>query len=197
MFTGIIREVGTVARMERGRGIVRLAIQAPKTASTVGVLESVSVNGVCLTVVQARSAALIFEVIPETLRVTSLNRLKAGARVNLEPSLSLADRLNGHIVLGHVDGVGVVAERRTMPGELRLRLQMPATLARQLVPKGPVAVDGVSLTVGSRLTGSGCAVHLVPETLRRTTLGQRRVGDPVNLELDYFAKVARLSRRWS
>jgi riboflavin synthase len=189
MFTGIIREIGTVAAISRAGAIRRLTVLAPSTARLVAPLESVAVNGVCLTVVQAGRGLLGFEMIPETLARTALKRLREGARVNLEPSLSLADRLNGHVVLGHVDGVGAVLDRRQHAGELILRIRLAPTLRRFLVEKGPITVDGVSLTVGSRPTATAFTVHLIPETLRRTTLAARQAGDWVNLEVDYLAKL--------
>ena len=189
MFTGIIQELGTVSRIERTKGLVRLSIVAPKLAARLEHGESVSVNGACLSIVQIRQQALSFELIPETQHLTTLNALRSGDRVNLEPSLSLADRLNGHILLGHVDGTGTIIARHQMAGELTLTLRIGKALRRFLVPKGPVTVDGVSLTVGSTPSASTMTIHLIPETLRATTLGTRGVGDRVNVELDYVAKL--------
>jgi len=189
MFTGIVQELGTVARLERAKGLVRLAIQAPRTAARVQRVESVAVHGVCLSVVDVRPHALLFEVIPETLRLTTLGTLRAGSRVHLEPSLAVSDRLGGHILFGHVDGLGTVVRRRQRHGELALDIRVPPALRKFLVPKGPVAVDGVSLTVGDAPATSTFSIHLIPETLRRTTLGALQVGDRVNLELDHFAKL--------
>ena len=196
MFTGIVREVGTVSRLERARGVVRLTVDAPTIARGVEPMESVCVSGVCLTVVAARRGALVFELIPETQRLTSLAGLRRGSRVNLEPSLSLADRLNGHLVFGHVDDVGRVQRRAERSGEVTLWIQAPAALRSWIVPKGPIAVDGVSLTVGRTVRSGVFPVHLIPETLRRTALGERGPGSPVNLEADYVAKlVAQALRR--
>ena len=189
MFTGIIREIGTVQQVRRGQGLVRLAIHAPWTAERVGRLESVAVNGTCLSVVERSGPALVFEMIPETGRLTSLGRLRPGERVHLEPSLSVLDRLNGHLVFGHVDAAGVVTGRRRRGGELQLSIRVAAALRRFIVPKGPVALDGVSLTVGERIQHSTFTVHLIPETLRQTVLGEREPGAPVNVEVDYFAKL--------
>lgn len=189
MFTGIIREIGTVVKKERNKGLVKLAISAPKTASLVEPLESVSINGTCLTVVSSHRGNLIFEMIPETQKLTSLGALKQGSRVNVEPSLSLSDRINGHIVLGHIDGMGKVMQRRWKDGELELGIRVPSVLRRLIVPKGPITVDGVSLTVGLSIRNSTFTVHLIPETLRQTTLELRAVKDSVNIELDYFAKL--------
>ena len=191
MFTGIVQEIGAVTRLARSRGVLELSVQAPGLAARLRPMESVAVNGVCLTVVAARTPELVFELIPETRSLTTLGGLRRGDAVNLEPSLTLADRLNGHVVLGHVDGVGRISRRREARGERMLDIRVDRHLAAWLVPKGPVALDGVSLTVGSRVTASGFTVHLIPETLRRTTLQERRAGDRVNLEVDYLAKLVR------
>lgn len=195
MFTGIIQELGTVARVERAKGLLRLSIHAPKTASKVSRLESVAVNGVCLSVVNLRHGTMTFEVIQETRALTTLGRLRRGDRVNLEPSLSLSDRLSGHVVFGHVDGIGAVASRRQRDGDVLLELRVDKRLHRFLVPKGPVAIDGVSLTVGRVARGSMFTVHLIPETMRQTTLGAIQAGTTVNVEIDYFAKLLRQFQR--
>ena len=189
MFTGIIRDIGTVARVERADGLVRLTVSAPNTAARVTPLESVAVNGVCLTVVGVRRGTMAFEVIPQTQQATAVGALRAGHRVNVEPSLSLSDRLGGQLLFGHVDGLGTVTRRRQQRGELVLEVRIGTALRRFLVPKGPVAVDGVSLTVGETLKGSTFTVHLIPETLRQTTLRSLAAGDRVNVEVDYFAKL--------
>ena len=189
MFTGIIQEIGTVVRVERSRGLVRLSVQAPHIASKVGRLESVAVNGACLSVVTVRHGVLTFDMIAETQHRTTLGHLRRGGRVNLEPSLGICDRLNGHFVFGHVDGVGTVVTRRQLAGELIFGVRLSAGLRKFLVPKGSVAVDGVSLTVGKMPTASTFTLHLIPETLRQTTLGEQVVGDRVNIELDYLAKL--------
>ena len=191
MFTGIIQEIGTVARVERAKDLLRLTIAAPTLAARVQPLESVAVDGVCLTAVAARQGALTFEIIPETQRLTTLGALRSGARVHLEPSLTLADRLGGHLLFGHIDGLGTLVGRRHRGGELALTIRCPQSLRTFLVAKGPVAVDGISLTVGANLTAATFTLHLIPETLRRTTLGERRLGERVNLEVDYLAKLVR------
>ena len=193
MFTGIVRELGVVGRVQRSKGLTRLSVHAPKTAERVGRLESVAVNGVCLSVVDIRGQTMDFEVIPETQRLTTLGTVRAGERVHLEPSLSVTDRLSGHLVFGHVDAMGTVVKRRQATGELVVEIRIPHAVRKLLVPKGPVAVDGVSLTVGGSPTASTFAVHVIPETLRQTTLSIRQVGERVNVELDYFAK---LMRQW-
>ena len=189
MFTGIVQELGTVLGVKRAQGLVRVQILAPKTAAKLSAGESVAVNGVCLSVVRLQQGVLSFEAIPQTLRLTNLSTLSAGARVNLETSLSLSDRLNGHLVLGHVDGTGRVVRRAVTAGETVLGIRIEPRLRRYLVPKGSIAVDGVSLTVGPDVTPTTFLVFLIPETLHQTTLGARRLGALVNIEVDYVAKL--------
>ena len=189
MFTGIVQEIGVVEALRRRRGADELVVHAPRTAAVVVPTESVAVNGVCLSVVRRHDGQLLFEVIPETHHRTALGTLKAGARVNVERSLALSDRLSGHLVLGHVDGTGRIARRQERSGQVVLTVQIPRTLRRFLVPKGPVTVDGVSLTVGAWLSPTTFSVFLIPETWHRTTLASREVGDPINIEVDYFAKL--------
>jgi len=189
MFTGLITEQGTISTVRRAGGIVRLTIHAPRTAPRLAIGESVAINGVCLSVVSTRRGMLTFEAIQETQRLTNLGRLAAGDRVNVEPSLTLSDRLNGHLVLGHIDGLGRIRRRAQQAGEVVVEIQVSRDLRRSLVPKAPIAVDGVSLTVGGRLTPTTLTVFLIPETMRKTTLGDCRVGDAVNIEVDYVAKL--------
>ena len=189
MFTGIVQELGTVLGVKRAQGLVRVQILAPKTAAKLSPGESVAVNGVCLSVVRLHQGVLSFEAIPQTLRLTNLSALSAGVRVNLEASLSLSDRLNGHLVLGHIDGVGRVVRRIATAGEVVLGIRVTHALRHYLVPTGSITVDGVSLTVAPDVTPTAFSVFLIPETLHRTTLGARRVGALVNLEVDYVAKL--------
>ena len=189
MFTGIVRELGTVVSARRTGGLLTLQVHAPRTASMVAIGESIAINGVCLSAVSSRQGVLTFEVIPETQRLTALGKLMAGSPVNVEPSLSLTDRLNGHLVLGHIDGVGRILRRTQKANEVALQIQSPPAVHRYLAPKGPIAVDGVSLTVGAPVSSRAFAVFLIPETLQKTTLGIRKAGDLVNLEVDYLAKL--------
>lgn len=189
MFTGIVRELGIVLSIEQEAGLDRLTIHAPKTAVGLRPSESVAVNGVCLSVMRVRKGAISFAVIPETRRVTNLGKLETGEHVNVEPSLTLQDRLNGHLVHGHVDGLGRIVLRQEQAGEMVLEIRIDRTLRRYLAPKASIAVDGVSLTVGARLLPKLFSVFLIPETITRTTLGARKVGDLVNLEVDYLAKL--------
>jgi riboflavin synthase len=187
MFTGIVRELGTVEAVEGGGGGVRLRIHSPGTAAGASEGDSVALNGVCLTVVDRSDGSLSFDAVAETLSRTSLGGLAPGRSVNVEPALRASDPLGGHIVQGHVDGLGRV-RRVTPEGEsIRLELEAPPALLRYCVEKGSIAVDGVSLTVAGLGDGS-FAVALVPHTLAATTLGSLRPGDEVNLEVDVLAK---------
>ena len=187
MFTGIVREIGTVAAFDGSR----LVVTAPETASGVDVGDSVSVAGVCLTVVLASEGRLAFDVVPETIARTALGRLETGDVVNVEPSLRVGDQLGGHVVQGHVDAVGRVRSTLTLtslPESRRVWFDAPDDVVRYCIEKGSIAVDGVSLTVAS-LDDEGFEVALIPHTLTVTTLGRLEEGDAVNLEIDQLAKV--------
>lgn len=187
MFTGIIRELGRVASIEGGSDGVRLRLDAPLTAAAAGVGDSIAINGVCLTVTEVDGPVLSFDVVPETLSRTTLGRLGAGARANVEPALRAGEPLGGHIVQGHVDGIGRVSSAVPEGDGVRIEIDVPNGLTRYCVEKGSIGVDGVSLTVAS-LDENGFAVALIPHTLSVTTLGSLSSGDVVNLEVDVLAK---------
>jgi riboflavin synthase len=199
MFTGIVEGTGVVAGLAvapDGAG-ARLEVEAPWPAGELRPGESVAVNGCCLTVVEPTATGFAADLVAETLRRTALGRLVAGARVNLERPLLLGGRLGGHLVQGHVDGVAAVLERNPIGAGEEVRIELPPDLERYLVEKGSIAVDGVSLTV-ARVGPGWFAVALVPHTLEVTTLGERRPGDLVQLEVDVVAKyVERLVQPWS
>jgi riboflavin synthase len=200
VFTGIIEELGTVAGLERLADSARITIKGPVVAATAADGGSIAVSGVCLTVTAADNGEFIADVMGETLARSSLGMLAVGDRVNLERPVPAGGRLDGHIVQGHVDGTGAVAQSRPADRWHVLRIGVPADLARYIAEKGSVAVDGVSLTVSavSPASGAGGAdgagpghwfeVSLIPETLARTTLGGASVGDRVNIEVDVIAK---------
>jgi riboflavin synthase len=184
MFTGIVREVGTVVSFDGSR----LSVEAPETARAVAVGDSVSIAGVCLTVVQTEDGRFAFDVVPETLTRTALAQLEPGERVNLEPALRVGDPLGGHVVQGHVDAVGRVRSVTPEGDSRRLWVDAPDAIVRYCLEKGSIALDGVSLTVAA-LDDEGFEVALIPHTLAVTTLGELEPGDEVNLEADVLAKV--------
>lgn len=191
MFTGIVEALGTVERLAPQEAGWRFVITAPRTVGEdLRRGDSLAVNGACLTVVETDGARLAFDVSGETLRVTALGDLGPGDPVNLERPLRLGERLGGHLVLGHVDGVGRVVEVTSEGAGRRLAFEAPRSLEGLLIPKGSVAVDGVSLTVAD-LGGNRFAVAVIPHTLTMTTLGARRVGARVNLEMDVIGKYVR------
>ena len=182
MFTGLVHSTGTVSGLDGGR----LAIDTP-LAAELALGDSIAVGGVCLTAAAVGDGGFAADVMDETLRRSSLGRLAPGAPVNLELALRASDRLGGHVVQGHVDGVGTVADVAEEGLSRVVTIQPPAELLRYVVVKGSIAVDGVSLTV-SALDDDSFAVSLIPETRERTTLGALRAGDEVNLEVDVLAK---------
>ena len=190
MFTGIVESVGTLRALDRQGQISRLRVEAPDIQEGVQVGDSVALNGTCLTVTEMEAGCFLFEAMLETLDRTSLAGLRSGDRVNLERALRADSRLDGHIVQGHVDGVGEV-ERLERDGEnVRLYVRCGPEITRDLVDKGSVTIDGVSLTVV--VAGeAGFHVALIPHTLSVTTLGELRPGDRVNLEADVLGKYVR------
>lgn len=192
MFTGIVEALGQVeAVTPSDRGGRRLALRVPEEPTWRLVLgESVAVSGACLTVVAAAPGRLEFDLAQETLRVTTLGGLRPGDVVNLERPLRVDGRLGGHLVLGHVDGVGRVTGRRSEGDGAWLEVSVPPGLRSLVIPRGSVAVDGVSLTV-AEVARKGFGVALIPHTLAATTLGRRGPGDPVNLEMDVIGKYVR------
>lgn len=186
MFTGLIEELGAVAGVEDLPTGRRLRIATP-VAAQLALGDSVAVNGVCLTVVRFDASGFDAEVSPQTLRVTNLEALHAGATVNLERPMLPSDRLGGHFVQGHVDGVGSLAGLEQETDFWWVTVRFPDDLSRYLVPKGSVAVDGISLTVAG-LEADRFAVQIVPHTWRHTNLHARSVGDAVNIECDIIGK---------
>jgi len=187
MFTGLIREVGDVVSIEGGAAGVRLVISAPETAAAAALGDSVSIDGVCLTVVDVGDGRFAFDAVPETLARSSLQTLEQGSRVNLEPALRAGDPLGGHYVQGHVDGLGVVRSVEPEGDGRRIWFDAEAALLRYVVEKGSIAVQGTSLTVAA-VDDTGFAAALIPHTLEVTTLGALAPGNRVNLEADVLAK---------
>ena len=189
MFTGIVEELGTVEQLTDQGDAVRLTVRGPLVTSDVGHGDSIAVNGCCLTVVDRDGDTFTADVMRETLVRTALADLTSGDRVNLERAMAAGARFGGHIVQGHVDGTGRIVERTPSEHWELVRIEIPADLAKYVVEKGSITIDGTSLTVVDVLDDEpALTVSLIPETLRATTLGLKGVGDPVNLEVDVLAK---------
>ncbi len=216
MFTGIVEELGEVVALERDDGAARLTVNGPRVATGAAHGDSISVNGVCLTVTATSGSAFTADVMGETLRRSGIGSLMPGSAVNLERPVRAGDRLGGHLMQGHVDGIGRIVSRRHAQHSQVLRITLPNGLARYVVEKGSVAVDGVSLTVSA--IGDKAAppdgehgadqqaaqqevepwfeVSLIPATLQLTTLGRKQPGELVNLEVDVVAKYVEKLLDW-
>lgn len=203
MFTGLVEEVGRIASVGRSHGDLRLTVEAGALTNDLALGDSVSVSGCCLTVVAMQEGAFEVELTAETVRATA-PRWREGERVNLERAMRIGARFGGHVVAGHVEGVGEIVSREDPVGATVLQVRAPETMARWFVPKGSVTVDGVSLTIvdvggpgGSReeLAPHEFTLWLIPHTLQATTLGERRAGDLVNLEADVMARYAERASR--
>ncbi|HEX2112686.1 MAG TPA: riboflavin synthase [Gaiellaceae bacterium] len=187
MFTGIVRELGVFEGVERRLEGARVRVRAPETAAEAQVGDSIALNGVCLTAVEVRNAQMTFDVVRETLKRSTLDRVQPGDHVNVERAVRAGEPLGGHIVQGHVDGVARVRLVEREGDGKRIVVEVPPELERYCVEKGSIAIDGVSVTVANVLPGA-IVVALVPHTLRATTLGRIEAGDPVNVEVDLVAK---------
>jgi riboflavin synthase len=187
MFTGIIEELGTVVELDRGAESARLRVRGPLVTSDASLGGSIAVNGVCLTVTEVADGDFTADVMHETLRRTALGALEPGSAVNLERPLTLASRLGGHLVQGHVDATTTVIERTPGDNWEIVRFALPPTVARYVVAKGSITIDGVSLTV-AETSAESFSVSLIPTTLGLTTLGSKGTGESVNLEVDVIAK---------
>lgn len=187
MFTGIVEELGEVVAVEPLPAAARLSVRGPRVTADAVPGDSIAVNGVCLTVVSVAGGAFVADVMAETLARSSLGALTPGARVNLERAMALGGRLGGHLVQGHVDGTGAILERVAGERWDVVRISLPGELARYVVEKGSITVDGVSLTVAG-VSAADFTVGLVPTTRAVTTLGSKQPGELVNLEVDVLAK---------
>lgn len=187
MFTGIVEELGVVASLIRSSQAGKLVVSANQDFAESKIGDSIAVNGVCLTISNLRRNFLEFDVSSETIRRTTLGQIKVGEKVNLERALMLADRLGGHVVNGHIDGVAEIRKIVTAGKGFDLYLALPSDLLRYLVYKGSLAIEGVSLTAAEVQDGL-VVVAVIPHTAQATTLGQKRVGDRVNVEVDILSK---------
>lgn len=187
MFTGIIEDTGKVLRIENRGQEKRLILEIAFDLTGVQLGDSININGVCLTVAQKKGQTIGLDLSPETLQRTTLTKLKEGDKVNLERALKLSDRLGGHIVTGHIDGIGVISERRTERNFIHLRIRVPHSVSKYVVQKGSIAIDGISLTV-NEYQEEEIRLTLIPYTLGKTNLMEKRVGDEVNVEADILGK---------
>lgn len=187
MFTGIVEELGEVSAMARGRDSMVLTIKAKTIMSDLKLGDSVSTNGVCLTVTEKGSDYYKADVMHETMNRSSLGKLKLGSHVNLERAMSAEGRFGGHIVSGHIDGTGSITSIKKDDNAVWYTIAAPENIMRYIIEKGSIAIDGISLTV-AKVTDKDFSVSIIPHTIKETTLGEKRVGDIVNLENDLIGK---------
>lgn len=187
MFTGLIEEIGKVRSITRTGQNERLTITAAKVLAGANLGDSIAVNGICLTVVELGANAISADVMPETLRRSSLDRLRANSPVNLERALRLGDRLGGHLVSGHIDGTGILLSRQMEENAIILRIKPPIDLLRYIVKKGSITLDGVSLTVMA-VDEQSFAVSIIPHSAEVTIIGNYKTGDRINIECDLIGK---------
>lgn len=196
MFTGLVAELGTVQRLARQGNSYHLTVGAKKVLENLRIGDSVAVNGACLTVVRMDDSGFTADVMPETVRLTNIGSLQPGSRVNLERTLRLCDGLDGHIVSGHVEGLGTISEQRPEGIAVVVTISTPPELLKYIIKKGSIAIDGISLTV-TEVTDTSFSVSLIPHTAKETTLGLKKVGDSVNLETDILGKYVERMLTWN
>ncbi len=187
MFTGLIEEIGIVQKIDRGSKSAQITIGAKKIMDDVKIGDSISTNGVCLTVIEFNSKGFTIDVMPETMRRSNLKNLKIGSKVNLERALRLEDRLGGHIVSGHIDGVGIIEAFKEEDNATWITIKAPVETLKYVIEKGSIAIDGTSLTV-AYVDDKGFKVSIIPLTRDETTLLSKMIGDEVNLECDMVGK---------
>ncbi|MDR0138532.1 riboflavin synthase [Metabacillus idriensis] len=187
MFTGIIEEIGTIASMQGTENAIEMTIHAEKITDDVNLGDSISVNGVCLTVTAYTAGSFTVDVMPETVKATSLNSLVPGSSVNLERAMSANGRFGGHFVTGHVDGTGVIIRKKPSANAVYYEIKVSKEITSSLVMKGSIAIDGISLTIFG-LEDEKVTVSIIPHTLSETVLGGKKAGDTVNIECDMLGK---------
>jgi len=187
MFTGIIEGFGTITGIRPSGGGHRFAVNADFSLNETKIGDSIAVNGACLTAVSIANTRFEVDVSPETFDKTSLKHIKIGERVNIERALRLSDRLDGHLVSGHIDGTGQITQKIRAGNSIRVGISVAESLARYMIPKGSVAIDGISLTI-NKCDAAGFEVSIIPHTADITTIGIKKVGDTVNIETDMIGK---------
>ena len=187
MFSGIVEEIGIIRKVEKKKNLFVVTLKADKVTRGTKIGDSISVDGVCLTVTRRKGRVLTFDLMKETLDATTFKYAGPGREVNLERSLKVSDRIGGHFVSGHIDGTGVFKEKVTIPNYVEWRITVDKKLARYIIPKGSVCIDGVSLTVGV-VKKDYFSVYLIPHTLDVTTFGKKKTGEIINIETDILAK---------
>ena len=192
MFSGIVEELGRLVKIQRRSNLIYLEIKTDLVCQDIKIGDSISVNGVCLTVISLKDNTIGFQVMQETAKITNLGILKINDQLNLERSLKLGDRISGHLVQGHIDCLGIIRRKTFVNNNLCFEIAVPQSFIKYIVPKGSVAVDGISLTVVEKKANI-FSVYIIPHTLKNTTLGFRRPSDKVNIEFDLLIK-ANLSK---
>ena len=190
MFTGVIEGLGNIVRFDKkttNRSAAKMKIKLGKIAKGLKIGDSVAINGVCLTAVNISKDVAEFEMVGETIKKTNLGSLKSGNKVNIERSLKVGERLEGHFVLGHVDGVGIISKMEKQPNQIKIWTKVPKELSKYIIKKGSVTVDGISLTVVDVLQDQ-FSVSIIPHTMKITNLSYKKVGDKVNIETDILGK---------
>lgn len=190
MFTGIIEGLGTIMRFDKNtktRSEAKMMINLGKLAKGLQVGDSVAINGVCLTAIHIAKGIARFEMVGETIKKTNLGSLENGDRVNIERSLKMGDRLEGHFVLGHVDGPGIISKINEQPNQVQIWIELPKQLSKYVSKKGSITVDGISLTIVDKIKNK-FSVSIIPHTMKVTNLGLKKIGDKVNIETDVLGK---------
>ncbi len=187
MFTGIVEELGIVKNFTRRANVYQLSVQADKVLEGTRIGDSIAVNGACLTVVKIDGPVMVFEVMPETAKLSNLGNVRQFDKVNLERSLKAGDRISGHFVTGHVDCSGVIRSKNVVQGNLSFEIAVPGEFMKYVIAKGSVAIDGISLTIARKNPGT-LSVYIIPHTLKNTTLSFKGPSHKVNVEFDILAK---------